>query len=249
MLLYNVASQFIKSLNIFTYVFTYMWFHTYIFTQLARNKPAELRESLYPSNSWNERVFRNWLSIPGSLCPRCTTRVIKHCHPVFRVSTWETSSFKLALYNSRQWARERKEGSSGRIGGVAPAWRGREKTTENRNVGSESSGTTCANYFAKQFLAVVAGVAKSFDRCDTGSIPVRYNIAAQWPSIQTSRCRVSRIHRTDGSMPTKRRIACPSCFDALPTKRKKKKKREKKQVKNINCWSKGGNGKEIESVL
>ena len=63
---------------------------------------------------------------------------------------------------------------------------------------TESSGTTCANYFAKQFLVVVAGIAKSFDRYDTGSIELlqlRYN--AFYSNVAMSDI---TIHWTDGSM-------------------------------------------------
>lgn len=56
---------------------------------------------------------------------------------------------------------------------------------------TESSGTTCANYFAKQFLAVVAGIAKSFDRYDTGSIE-SLQCRGTMASIQSSQCRMSR---------------------------------------------------------
>lgn len=82
---------------------------------------------------------------------------------------------------------------------------------------TESSGTTCANYFAKQFLAVVAGIAKSFDRYDTGSIEslqLRYN--AFYSNVAVSDV---AIHRADGSMSN----CLTSCLDALIKKKKERK--------------------------
>lgn len=96
---------------------------------------------------------------------------------------------------------------------------------------SESSGTTCANYFEKQFLAVVAGIAKSFDRYDTGSIE-SLQCRGTMASIQTSQCRMSRcIGQMD---------RCPR-DDELPvqlfgcpfTKKKKRKKKQKISWKRV----------------
>ena len=132
--------------------------------------------------------------------------------------------------------RERKEGPSGRIGGVVPVCvreKGRRREGKRRRRiemsrgETESSGTTCANYFARQFLAVVAGVAKSFDRYDTGSIRVvtisRYN--GFYSNVAVSGVADTSDRWIDAHGTTN----CLSQLfrSAFPTKKKKKTKIEK----------------------
>ncbi|KAG7209656.1 hypothetical protein KM043_011302 [Ampulex compressa] len=72
----------------------------------------------------------------------------------------------------------------------------RRRRMETSRGKTESSGGTCANYFAKQSLVVVAGAAKSFNRCDTGSIG-RYDVAGQYVPLRLQ-CRMSRsVRRPD----------------------------------------------------
>ena len=88
---------------------------------------------------------------------------------------------------------------------------------------TESSGTTCANYFAKQFLA---GIAKSFDRYDTGSIEslqLWYN--AFYSNVAMSDIAIGQMDRC--SLTT-------NCLTAVwMLKKKKKKKKERKNMKRF----------------
>lgn len=84
----------------------------------------------------------------------------------------------------QRWLRdtEQHDGRRGGGGSGAP----RMETSQSKTIGNHP-GTTCANYFAKQFLAIVGR-----RRCESRSTVTilvrsgRYNVAGQCLSIQTS---------------------------------------------------------------
>ena len=165
----------------------------------------------------------------GSFCSR--RDVIKNS---IRFSTFDmkdSSSTGITRNNG-----ENKEGSQNVSREPEGCWRGkggrgeRRRRIEMSGSKSESSGTTCANYFEKQFLAVVTGIAKSFDRYDTGSIE-SLQCRGTMASIQTSQCRMSRCIGQMDRCP--RDDELPVQLFGCPFTKKKKEKKQKISWKRV----------------
>lgn len=164
---------------------------------IKKNRPQKNRFHVF-SVSWHHFGKLNWSSEWNTilLCDFCGRLYI--ILPTNNRSTTFLARDSNNGENKEDWKIPRHGDDE-----TEGTWRGGRRKIETSRTKSESSGTTCANYFAKQFLAVVAGIAKSLDRYDTGSIESLQCRGTMAP-IQTP---VSDVATSwmDGSMPRRKR--------------------------------------------